>query len=61
MAQKLHAAVTASLADPAARKTLLAQGKILFDPQTLADSAAFYAEQTAALTELVRASGFTAD
>lgn len=61
VAQKLHAAVTASLADPAARKTLLAQGKILFDPQTLADSAAFYAEQTAALTELVRASGFTAD
>lgn len=61
VAQKLHAAVEASLADPAARKTLAAQGKILFDPQTLAESAAFYTEQTAALTELVRASGFTAD
>ena len=61
VAQKLHDAVTAALADPAARKTLLAQGKILFPPQTLAESEAFYADQTARLTELVRASGFKAD
>lgn len=61
VAQKLHAAVEAALADPAARKTLLAQGKILFEPQTLAASEAFYAEQTARLTELVRSSGFQAE
>lgn len=56
--QKLHAAVQASLRDPAARKTLEAQGKILFAPQTLAEGQAFYAQQTAELAELVQRSGF---
>lgn len=56
--QKLHDAVQASLLDPAARKTLEAQGKILFPPQTLAEGEAFYTEQTASLAELVRQSGF---
>ncbi|MNT36857.1 hypothetical protein D3C72_1729660 [compost metagenome] len=48
----------ASLRDAAARKTLEAQGKILFPPQSLAEGQAFYAEQTASLAELVRRSGF---
>lgn len=56
--QKLHAAVQASLRDPAARKTLEAQGKILFAPQTLAEGQAFYTQQTAELAELVQRSGF---
>ncbi|MNX66414.1 Tripartite tricarboxylate transporter family receptor [compost metagenome] len=56
--QKLHQAVQASLRDAAARKTLEAQGKILFPPQSLAEGQAFYAEQTASLAELVRRSGF---
>ncbi|WMD21675.1 tripartite tricarboxylate transporter substrate binding protein [Achromobacter seleniivolatilans] len=56
--QKLHDAVQASLLDPAARKTLEAQGKILFPPQSLAEGEAFYTEQTASLAELVRQSGF---
>lgn len=56
--QTLHAAVQASLRDPAARKTLEAQGKILFPPQTVAEGEAFYARQTADLAELVRRSGF---
>lgn len=56
--QKLHQAVQASLRDAAARKTLEAQGKILFPPLSLAEGQAFYAEQTASLAELVRRSGF---
>ncbi|MGE6919691.1 Bug family tripartite tricarboxylate transporter substrate binding protein [Achromobacter kerstersii] len=56
--QKLHTAVQASLRDPAARKTLEAQGKILFAPQTLAEGQAFYAQQTAELAKLVQRSGF---
>lgn len=59
--QKLHAAVEAALRDPATRKTLEAQGKILFAPQTLAASDAFYAEQIAGLADLVQRSGFHGD
>jgi tripartite-type tricarboxylate transporter receptor subunit TctC len=59
--QKLHTAIQASLRDPAARKTLEAQGKILFAPQTLAEGDAFYTEQIAGLAELVRRSGFRGD
>ncbi|MNL50135.1 Tripartite tricarboxylate transporter family receptor [compost metagenome] len=59
--QKLHTAVEAALRDPATRKTLEAQGKILFAPQTLAASDAFYAEQIAGLADLVQRSGFHGD
>ncbi|MDH2049738.1 Bug family tripartite tricarboxylate transporter substrate binding protein [Achromobacter marplatensis] len=59
--QKLHTAIQASLRDPAARKTLEAQGKILFAPQTLAEGDAFYTEQIAGLADLVQRSGFRGD
>ncbi len=56
--QKLHDAVEASLQDPAVRKTLEAQGKIMFEPQTLAESEAFYKAEIVNLSALVKNSGF---